>query len=91
MNREVSHMVDQDVYDKFCMALKLSNEEENAVIEKGMRSYIARIFDRVSHEYNTSGVNKTSMRFILAQLKNYAATKNARSYMCLLSETIMRK
>ena len=61
MNREVSHMVDQDVYDKFCMALKLSNEEENAVIEKGMRSYIARIFDRVSHEYNTSGVNKTSM------------------------------
>ena len=28
MNREVSHMVDQDVYDKFCMALKLSNEEE---------------------------------------------------------------
>ena len=61
MNREVSHMVDQDVYDKFCMALKLSNEEENAVIEKGMRSYIARIFDRVSHEYNPSGVNKTSM------------------------------
>ena len=61
MNREVSHMVDQDVYDKFCMALKLSNEEENAVIEKGMRSYFARIFDRVSHEYNPSGVNKTSM------------------------------
>ena len=61
MNREVSYEVDKDVYDKFCIALNLSNEDETAVIERGMRSYITRTFDRVSQEYNPNGTHKTTV------------------------------
>lgn len=59
MSREVSFVVDKDVYDKFCIALQLSNEEESAVIENGMRSYITRTFDRVSQEYSPSGTHRS--------------------------------
>lgn len=60
MNREISYGIDKDVYDKFCIALNLSNEDETAVIERGMRSYITRTFDRVSQEYNPSGIHKST-------------------------------
>lgn len=59
MSKEVSYVVDKDVYDKFRIALQLSNEDETAVIEKGMRSYITRTFDRVSQEYSPSAVHKS--------------------------------
>ena len=59
MCKEVSIVVDKDVYDKFCMALQLSNEEEATVIENGMRSYITRTFERVSQEYSLSGAQKS--------------------------------
>ena len=59
MSKEISFIVDKDVYDKFCIALQLSNEEEAEVIENGMRSYITRTFDRISKKYNPSSVNES--------------------------------
>lgn len=58
MDREVTFVVDKDVYDKFCIALQLSNEDESEVIENSMRNYITRIFDRVSQEYSSSASHK---------------------------------
>lgn len=58
MSKELTIIVDEDVYDKFCIALQLSNEEEAVVIENGMRSYITRTFDRISKKYNPSPVNE---------------------------------
>lgn len=58
MNKEITIVVDKDVYDKFCIALQLAGEEEDFVIENGMRSYITRTFDRISKKYNPSPVNE---------------------------------
>lgn len=63
MNREVTVLVDKDVYNKFCMALQLAEEDETAVFERGMRSYISRTFDRVSQEYSLNENRKASMDY----------------------------
>ena len=59
MSKEVTVVVDKDVYDKFCIALQLSNEDENVVVENAMRSYITRTFDKISQEYSPSGTYKS--------------------------------
>lgn len=61
MDREVRFVVDNEVYDKFCMALQLSKEDEFLVVEKGMRSYIARTFDKVSQEYSSGKTYKSDI------------------------------
>lgn len=57
MSKKVSFVVDQDVYERFCIALQLSNEEASSVIEKGMKNYIIRAFDRVKKEYSLNETN----------------------------------
>lgn len=52
MEKEVHFLIDNDVYEKFCIALHLTNEDENEAIEKCMRTYIARTFERASQEYS---------------------------------------
>lgn len=52
MKKEIIFSLDNDVYDKFCIALNLSNENENDVIEKCICNYIAKTFERVSQEYS---------------------------------------
>lgn len=59
MSKEVSFIVDEDVYEKFCIALQLSNEDASSVVEKGMRNFIIRTFDRVSQEYSLKDANKS--------------------------------
>lgn len=34
MDKKISFSVDADVYEKFCLALSLTNETEDAAIEK---------------------------------------------------------
>lgn len=58
MSKEISIVVDKDVYDKFCIALQLSNEDESKVIEDCMRSYITQTFERVSQEYSPSRIHR---------------------------------
>ncbi len=60
MKKEVNFSIDKDVYEKFCIALHLTEEAEDEAIENCMRTYIARTFERVSQEYNPSSVRKSS-------------------------------
>ncbi len=52
MKKDVTFNIDSDVYEKYCLALTLSREEESDAIENYMRTYIAKSFERVSQEYN---------------------------------------
>ena len=61
MKKEVSFLLDNDVYDKFCIALRLTEETEDEAIENCMCTYIARTFERVSQEYNPNTVRKSNV------------------------------
>lgn len=52
MRKEVSFFIDNDIYEKFCIALHLTNEDECDAVENCMRTYIARTFERASQEYS---------------------------------------
>lgn len=51
MEKKISFTVDSDIYEKFCLALNLTNESEDAAIETCMRWYIAKSFEKASQEY----------------------------------------
>ena len=40
MEKKICFTVDSDIYEKFCLALNLTNESENVAIETCMRWYI---------------------------------------------------
>jgi len=61
VNKEVTFLIDNDVYEKFCIALRLTEEDENDAIENCMRTYIARTFERASHEYSPTVGRKMSV------------------------------
>lgn len=44
--------VDVDVYEKFCIALNLTNETQDVEAESCMRWYIAKNFEKASQAYN---------------------------------------
>ena len=52
MDKKISFSVDADVYEKFCLALSLTNETEDVAIENCIRWYIAKAFERASQEYH---------------------------------------
>jgi hypothetical protein len=58
MNKSVTFTVDADVYEKFCIALNLTNETKNAALESCMRWYIAKTFEKASQAYNPKTVAK---------------------------------
>lgn len=52
MRKNVTFKIDADIYDKFCIALNLTNDTEDIAIENCMRWYIAKTFEKVSQTYN---------------------------------------
>jgi len=48
VKKNVTFVVDADVYEKFCIALNLTNETQDAAVESCMRWYIAKTFEKVS-------------------------------------------
>mgnify|MGYP000963477640 CR=1 FL=1 len=58
MKKNVTFVVDTDVYEKFCIALNLTNETQDAAVESCMRWYIAKTFEKVSQDYNPEAVTK---------------------------------
>jgi len=54
VEKEVALLLDNDVYEKFNLALCLTHEDESEVIERFMRNYIAKSFGRASQEYSIS-------------------------------------
>ena len=63
MKKELTFEIDDDIYEKFRMALQLAVENENEVIENCMRTYISKTFEKVSQVYslNTRGKISTSI------------------------------
>ena len=51
MEKNISFLVDSDLYEKFCLALQLTNVDKDAALNTCMRWYIAQAFDRVSQDY----------------------------------------
>lgn len=60
MEKKICFAVDSDIYEKFCLALNLTNESENVAIETCMRWYIAKSFEKASHEYNPKAANRAN-------------------------------
>lgn len=52
MDRNITVSIDEDVYEKFWLAMKLTKDSENHAIETSMRWYIAKTFEKVSQDYN---------------------------------------
>lgn len=52
MQKNITFTVDADVYEKFCIALNLTNETEDAAAEKCLRWYITKTFEKASQTYN---------------------------------------
>lgn len=58
VNKEIKFNIDADVYEKFCLALNLTNDSKEDAIEICMRSYIAKAFEKASQEYNPKVIAK---------------------------------
>lgn len=54
MKKKIEFLIDEDIYEKFCIALRLTDENQNDAMENCMRTYIARTFEKISHEYSPS-------------------------------------
>ena len=50
MQKEISFTIDSDVYEKLTMALQLSGEGQETVLENCVKSYIAKTFGAISEE-----------------------------------------
>ena len=58
MDKNITFTVEADVYEKFCIALNLTNESKDVAIENYMRWYIAKTFEEASQAYNPKTVAK---------------------------------
>ncbi|MFN0224068.1 hypothetical protein [Paenibacillus sp. KR2-11] len=56
MNKSVTFTLDADVYEKFSIALNLTNETQDTAVESCLRWYIAKTFEKASHAYNPNTV-----------------------------------
>ena len=60
MSKKVSFFIDEDVYEKFLLAMDISKESEEEAIEMCMRWYIAKTFEKASHEYKPKKLSKSA-------------------------------
>ncbi len=56
MVRNITISINEDIYEKFCLAMNLTKDTENVAIETCMRWYIAKTFEKASHVYNPKTV-----------------------------------
>lgn len=52
MNRNINISINEDVYEKFCLAMNLTKDTENEALEICMKWYIAKTFEKASQDYN---------------------------------------
>ncbi len=58
MDRKINFFIDEDVYEKFYLAMNLTKDSENDAIETCMKWYIAKTFEKASQDYNPKAVAK---------------------------------
>jgi len=54
--RNITISINEDIYEKFCLAMNLTKDTENTAIETCMRWYIAKTFEKASQVYNPKTV-----------------------------------
>lgn len=59
MTKEIILAVDEDIYEKFRIAIKLNKDDVSFAFEEFMRNYISSSFSRASREYATSPAIRT--------------------------------
>ncbi len=59
MSKKVSFFIDENVYEKSLLAMDIFKESEKEAIETCMRWYIAKTFEKTSHEYKPKKVSKS--------------------------------
>lgn len=52
MAKQVTFNVDEDIFNKFCLALNLSGQTQDEAAESCLRWYIANTFEKASQDYN---------------------------------------
>ena len=60
MEKKISVTIEEDIYEKFCLALNLTKEEEKDAVETSLKWYIAKTFEEVSKEYGSEKNEKTA-------------------------------
>ena len=60
MEKKIPFTIKEDIYDKFCLALNLSKEDEEQAVETCLKWYIAKTFSKVSKEYEPENEEKQS-------------------------------
>ena len=60
MEKKIPFTIKEDIYDKFCLALNLSKEDEEQAVETCLKWYIAKTFGKVSKEYEPESEEKQS-------------------------------
>lgn len=58
MGKKMSFTIEEDIYEKFCLALNLTKEDETKAVETCLKWYIAKTFEKVSQEYEPEPVGK---------------------------------
>lgn len=71
MKKDVTFTVDADIYEKFCIALNLTEETQDDAAENCMRWYIAKTFEKASQTYNPRTAAKQSMKIKILQERQY--------------------
>lgn len=61
MVRNFAVSVDEDIYEKFTLAINLTLDSEKEAIETCMKWYIANAFEKVTQEYNPKGAAKKAL------------------------------
>ena len=61
MEKKIPFTIKEDIYDKFCLALNLSKEDEEQAVETCLKWYIAKTFGKVSREYEPEAEEKQSV------------------------------
>ena len=60
MEKKISVTIEEDIYEKFCLALNLTKEEEKDAVETSLKWYIAKTFEEVPKEYGSEKNEKTA-------------------------------
>ena len=57
MEKKIAFTIKDDIYDKFCLALNLSKEEEDRALETCLKWYITKTFGKVYREYEIDNMD----------------------------------
>lgn len=60
MKKNITISIDEDIYEKFCLAMNLTKDSEEVAIENCMRWYIVKTFEKASQVYNPKTVAKAA-------------------------------